>query len=130
MPLLSYQGRFADLVESGEKLQTIRAFRKDGQDPKVGDRLYHWTGPYDHRRRRIGISICSNIQRITFHSDGELTAYGDFHEFYGPWPSCELKFARADGFESWNDLWAYFEKAEGLPFRGLLIRWDGLLPNG
>ena len=34
MPLLGFQKQFAPLVESGEKRQTIRAYRKDGKDPK------------------------------------------------------------------------------------------------
>ena len=44
MPALNFQKRFADLVESGEKCQTIRKCSKDGRDPKVGDTLYLYTG--------------------------------------------------------------------------------------
>ncbi len=44
MPSLNFQARFAPLVESGEKRQTIRAYRKDGRDPKRGDKLYLFTG--------------------------------------------------------------------------------------
>ena len=36
MPALNFQARFAPLVESGQKRQTIRAYRKDGRDPKPG----------------------------------------------------------------------------------------------
>ena len=34
--------------------------------------------------------------------------------------------ARADGFDKWGELADWFEKTHGLPFQGLLIRWEGL----
>ena len=44
MPALNFQAQFAPLVESGEKRQTIRAYRKDGRDPTPGCKLYFFTG--------------------------------------------------------------------------------------
>jgi hypothetical protein len=51
MPALDFQARFAPLVESGEKRQTIRKRRK--RPIGVGQTLYLWTGqrlPQNHGR--------------------------------------------------------------------------------
>lgn len=114
MPLLGFQKRFAPLVESGEKTQTIRAYRKDGRDPKVGDRLYLYTGPYGPERRKIGEVECIGSHRIKFtRKTMEIQN----------WVTTAHEIAIDDGFSGVPEMLDYFEKTHGLPFKGLLIRW-------
>ena len=55
MPALNFT-MFVDKVESGEKRQTIRAYRKDGRDPKPGDPLYLFTGMRTTACRRLVVA--------------------------------------------------------------------------
>lgn len=123
-PLLGFQERFADAVASGEKRQTIRAFRKDGRDPKRGDTLHLWTGLRRPGARKLGEVTCTAVLKITICADREVICpSGGFHATYGPYPECNRAFARADGFRSYPELVDWFEATHGLPFSGLVIRW-------
>ena len=123
MPALNFQARFAPLVESGEKTQTIRKHRKDGRDPKVGDRLVLYTGMRTKQCRKLGEGRVMSVRY--FELDDEGGVHID-HEWIG-WhrdPSrTERRLARADGFENFEAMLDWFEQTHGLPFEGLLIRW-------
>lgn len=118
MPLLSYSVEFADLVASGAKRQTIRGYRKDGRDPKVGDRLYLYTGMRTKACRKLGEAVCSSTRRVELNRNGALAVGGLGYKR----PAFD-RFARADGFVGMDEMIAWFEKTHGLPFEGLLIRW-------
>ena len=122
MPALNFQARFAPLVESGEKRQTIRKRRKDGRDPKPGDTLYLYTGMRTKACRRIGEVECKDVYEINLQprfrdeSIGALMAGSGF--------PCSLeRLAELDGFKDPTEMFDWFEKTHGLPFEGLLIRW-------
>lgn len=127
MPLLGFQSRFAPLVESGQKRQTIRAYRKDGRDPKVGDRLYLWTGLRQPGARKLGEAIVTNVRAVELNRHGALCL--DRMPIY---PNRFNAIAQADGFNGTNDvapmaeMIEWFENAHGLPFSGLLIEWGDL----
>ena len=55
MPALNFRAEFADAVERGEKCQTIRAYRKDGRNPKPGDTLHLYTGMRTRACRRLAV---------------------------------------------------------------------------
>ena len=139
MPLLNFQSRFAPLIASGEKNQTIRAYRKDGRDPKPGDPLYLWTGCRTKDARKIGETICSSVTHvvITRHGIGFRGESGEFEVLMidGPLdqegvPLCEFE-AMSDGFSCFEEMVDWFEKTHGLPFNGLLIKWAQLsVPGG
>lgn len=124
MPLLNFQSRFAPLVESGEKRQTIRAYRKDGRDPKVGDRLFLYTGARTRQCRKLGEATCSGIREVAI-------SYGWGLKLNRRSTSLAERraFALADGFQStdyyepFGAMCKWFENTHGLPFRGLLIEW-------
>jgi hypothetical protein len=132
MPLLNFKARFADDVESGRKRQTIRARRKDGRDPKVGDTLYLYTGCRTRQARKLGEGICLvaeplDIRRL--HLAWLTSNPGE------EWPGTVhrngmslnlrqvLDIARRDGFESVDAFVKFFEETHGLPFEGFMIRW-------
>lgn len=132
MPLLGFHARFAPLVESGQKRQTIRAYRKDGRDPKVGDRLYLWTGLRQPGARKLGEAACLRVEEIVIDERGASIGRCDGMRSGGVRLRgvAADRFARADGFASWDGLVAWFRSTHGLPFRGLLIRWESIEREG
>lgn len=138
MPALNFQAQFAPLVESGEKCQAIRKRRKDGRDPKVGDTLYLYTGQRTKACRKLREVRCKNVTPISINRS-KRPWRATKHIVY----SCEVwtgsygeasyrnrlsdrrvaNLAKRDGFENADEMIAWFEKAHGLPFEGLLIRW-------
>jgi len=139
MPALNFQARFADLVERGEKRQTIRAWRRDGRDPYFGNFLYLFTGmrtpacrplrirdgrgihfaPVAHRGSSVVYCRGAGPIRIDFYR--ERTRIAVYHRPLDA--DAALEMARADGFADVEDMAAWFAKTHGLPFEGLLIRW-------
>lgn len=129
MPLLGFQARFAPLVESGRKRQTIRAYRKDGRDPVVGDRLYLWTGLRQPGARKLGEAICTSARPITLRLEHGAGLFGMFDERRIPIDELE-EIAMRDGFYGSEEMVDWFEKAHGFPFRGLLIEWREIEREG
>jgi len=124
MPLIGFQPRFAALVESGKKTQTIRAPRK--VPIRVGDRLYLWTGLRTKKARKLGEGIVESVERIEFSEDGtgRILRTGSRRLWrrlrHAPFAH---SIAVADGFENYADMLDWFEHTHGLPFRGVLVRW-------
>lgn len=124
MPMLGFQAQFALLVESGEKRQTIRKFRKDGRDPKVGDTLYLYTGLRQKGARKLGEATCIGADKILMARSGTNNA---IHHLFGS-PFFMNELATRDGFKHVTAMFDWFDNAHGLPFEGLLIRWGDLAP--
>jgi hypothetical protein len=119
---LSFHARFASLVESGQKTQSIRAPRK--RPIVVNDRVYLYTGMRTKACRKLGEGLVESVSSIQIKSRGA----GD------PFPLVWIRslklgdwqlddFARADGFADAREMRAWFEESSGLPFTGSLIRW-------
>ncbi|MCG6536089.1 MAG: ASCH domain-containing protein [Syntrophales bacterium LBB04] len=117
MPALNFKKQFAPDVESGKKRCSIRAKRKDGRNPHVGDRLYLYTGQRTKSCRKLGEFNCEAVTEIVIDTTGINLA--------GEWVNNQLmmNIVRADGFDSWAAFRAFFAKEQGLPFWGLLIEW-------
>lgn len=126
MPLLNFQSRFAPLVESGEKRQTIRAYRKDGRDPKVGDRLHLWTGLRSKGARKLGEARCSRVRPIEIDRSAPMGHYRVRLAGKALSRDAIQRLAQRDGFVFGFDFMRFFETTHGLPFRGLLIEWKEL----
>ena len=121
MPAINFQERFADMVESGEKRQTIRRVWK--RPIKAGDALYLYTGMRTKRCRLLKEVSCKHIQFIKLHV-GCLSLqfpYGAVRE-YGA-SGCLNQFAEKDGFKDWPEMRDWFKERYGLPFEGVLIEW-------
>lgn len=114
-----FQPRFAPLVESGAKAQTVRPTPK--RMPKAGDpiSLRAWTGlPYRSKQRVLREATITQVAPLVVDEFGVRTME----------PGCEtrfdrLAFAQADGFRGWDEMRDWFQETHGLPFRGVLIRW-------
>jgi hypothetical protein len=136
-PLLGFKAEFAEAVRDGRKRQTIRACRKDRRDPKPGQTLYLWTR-LRHRTLpaiKLGEVTCKSVRSVMIlepHATGfSPVRMGDRDHPYALFDldrPAQLELAKADGFESCDELRAFIKKAHGLPFRrlpfwGLVIRW-------
>lgn len=127
MPAFNFQPRFADLVESGQKTQTIRKTRRG----KVGDTVYLYTGQRTKNCRKLGEGIVEEVIPIHLRM-GLLHVAAYFRDGYKPktcftaaYSSYELGnvIARADGFASVHEMARWFKDQHGLPFDGFLYKW-------
>ncbi len=117
MPALSFQKRFAPLVESGRKRQTIRAPRRDGRpNACVGDTLYLYMGMRTKGCRKLGEAVCTKTSQIVITDDWRILVNGSRVKN-------DDAFARADGFNHVGDLLDWFADNHELPFEGSLIEW-------
>ncbi len=116
MPALNFQGRFAPLVESGEKTQTIRPPRK--RPICAGDTLHLYTGMRTRACRKLGEAFCYLVSPIIVN---EECCYLDGLPLNDVQAE---RIAQRDGFTSWRELAAWFKAQYGLPFNGVLIRWE------
>lgn len=124
MPAFNFKYRFARKVETGDKLHTIRARRKDGKRPMVGQAMHAYEGMRTKKCRPLVLSTISNVEWIRIEADGRirLGVPGD--------PAVRTltvdeahALAIADGFTSATELYEFFKAEHGLPFEGDLIHW-------
>ena len=111
-----FQPRFAALVESGLKLQTVRPVPK--RMPKPGDTisLRAWTGaPYRSKQRVLREATIVGVDEVRI--DRATIAVG------GTLRLLET-FASQDGFASFAEMRDWFQATHGLPFTGILITWE------
>jgi len=119
MPALNYQARFAPLVESGQKRQTIRAMRK--RPFVAGDTLYHYTGMRTKACRKLLESVCHDAVVIEM-GGAPNQEWVMLNRIYLDADDIFL-IARADGFQCGVDMLDWFRKVHGFPFKGQLVRW-------
>jgi hypothetical protein len=118
MVAYSFQGRFADAVERGEKRQTIRANGKR-RHARPGDKLQLYTGMRTKACRKLRDAVCHDTCQVLIEHTQVFT-FGPQEIHIGE----NLEhLARADGFASWSEMRDWFEDAHGLPFNGTMIRW-------
>ena len=124
MPAYSFSSQFADLVESGEKRQTIRRRRK--RQTKVGDMLYLYAGMRTKSCRKLGEAVCTAVTPIRIVEGAVI---------FWLWPGEERHtltvfgkgalqaLAERDGFKTASEFFTWFDEQYGLPFTGELIQW-------
>lgn len=109
MRVILFQDKFAELVRTRAKKQTIRLKARC----KPGDALSlrRWTGkPYRSKQETLLNCVCTRVQEIRIYE--------------GPATETSEMLARADGFSSHAEMLAWFRKNHGLPFEGQQIEWD------
>lgn len=119
--LLGFKKQFAPLVLSGEKKQTIRAYRKR-RPFRVDDTLHIYTGLQTKNCRKLGEAVCIEVSEIIIRPDPEIWVGGIWyndHQMYS--------MAHNDGFKTIEDFMTFFINTHGLPFKGQLIKWDRLV---
>lgn len=120
MKVIMFQERFAPLVESGAKCQTIRPMRRN--PVRVGDAvsLRAWTGrAYRSKQRVLREVIVLKVERVSVLVSGIWTGPEEDRRL----TTLPHQFAKADGFADWPEMREWFARTHGLPFHGVLIQW-------
>lgn len=122
MVAYNFEERFAPLIESGQKTQTIRQKKR----ANVGDTLQFYTGQRTAKCRKIGEAICTAASYCAIRKDG--VTLGNTSKF----PSDLDEFARADGFQSFSEMLDWFHNRYGeREFVGCVTSWrKGVLTEG
>ena len=100
----NFKKQFAGKVESGEKLTTIRRKRKDGRDPRVGEKMMLYVGMRTKDCRKIGEAVIVHHYAIEICNDGVVVFDG--RRVRAPFIA---SIARSDGFDSMQDFYKFFE---------------------
>lgn len=130
MVAYGFKPEFVELVRSGRKSQTIRKPREGkSRHARPGEpiQLYeNWRQP--DARKIIEDPVCVTVDPVlirwnktTFWS--MVRTYDDSHH-YNWWNAALDDFARADGFVDHKAFFQFFEDTHGLPFEGVLIKWE------
>lgn len=119
MVAINFMSRFADLVESGQKTQTIRKTNR----LKVGDTVTLYTGQRTKQCRKLGDGVVTELAWVRLRRN----TIGYFQvECWSrglqTWPDI-TDFAIADGFVDAQEMADWFRDTLGLPFDGWLIKW-------
>ena len=125
MPAYNFQARFAALVESGRKQQTIRQTAKGA---KPGATAYLYTGQRTANCRKLGEGVITEVRQIEIGRNGCGEPYANVTGPDGVARHVVHKhldaLAEADGFSSRAEMIEWFEAQYGLPFRGYLHEWS------
>lgn len=117
MVAYNFQKQFAEPVADGVKKQTIRANRKNGH-AKPGQALQLYTGMRTKSCKKLRDVVCVDVQEIRIGYNGVmLGGVAMSGKDVG-------ELARADGFHSVSEFRDFFRAQYGLPFHGVLIRWE------
>lgn len=117
MVAYNFQARFADAVERGKKRQTIRRKRANGH-ARPGDAVQLYTGMRTRACRKLADAVCEVSTYCAIREEGVTL---------GNHPRVDLDdFARADGFDGFDDMKSWFRERYGLPFIGHLVRWSAV----
>ena len=103
MPCVNFMRRFVPRILDGTKVHTIRIM---GARPhRAGETLYMQTGPR-FKPDRFMTCPCLRVREIVLHEE-TLTIWNENRKGFIV-PPLDT-FARADGFDSWEDLQKFFE---------------------
>ena len=116
MPAYSFKERFIQPIKDGKKKQTIRAKRK--HQIKVGDIVYLYYGMRSKHCIKIGEGICTKVIDVLFLGTGWFVNKKLLHGKKAD------KFAQADGFKNFDDMYNWWEENNSFPFKGEIIYWQ------
>ena len=111
MVAYNFKEQFALMVASGQKRQTIRALRKRHVMP--GEAIQLYTGS---RKLVDSDPICTDVIDISIDDNGVYQPYQGRMD--------HDQIAMDDGFSDFAEMKAFFQEAYGLPFLGVLIKWE------
>lgn len=133
MPAWSFQPRFRAALLNGlaeaagepppfpelrPKRQTIRNRRRDGRDPKPGQRVGIWIAQRTPEREFLGQTPPIRRLELRVAHAGAFLLNGSRLS-----AGAATKLARRDGFEDADEFAAFLERYHGLPFAGFRFRW-------
>ena len=126
MPAISFSV-FKDKILDGSKTQTIRKIRK--RPIKLGDTLQLYWQQRTPNRELLLESKCIAISTVEIHDDcfiidDDIPTKGSAR--FCAYSRMMRDFAIADGFNDWEEMLNWLEKTHGLPFSGVLIKWEAI----
>jgi hypothetical protein len=121
MVAISFKKRYAEKVESGTKLITIRKTKR----VKAGDKLQLYTGMRTKGCRKLRDAVCVAVDSVS------ITPAGPFFGQPGWWPKDKNVFAERDGFQTYADMYDFFKIEYGFDeddyiFNGYVIMWNAV----
>lgn len=117
MVAFNFKQRFADLVASGVKTQTIRQTKR----ARKGDQIQLYTGQRTKACRKLVTPdpICTLVDYVGIRPDYLTLGNKALHEGDAD------AFARRDGFADYNDMVKWFQETYGSPyFQGYVHVWS------
>lgn len=133
MTAYNFKARFADRIIAKTKTQTCRATRKDGWVPPEAGALQLYTGLRTRNTRLLGTAKIISVAGLVIdwaHSWVDITR-NHVTKRVDCWVMAPLdEFARADGFDSWEEYWKFFHAVHPEPvFTGYIVTWgDTFVP--
>lgn len=114
MPSFNFKPRFAEPIQAGWKVQTIRGSKRCS----TGATMQLFTGLRTRQCTRIADVKCILSDYVHLYSSGIM--FGDKSKH----PDCD-DFARWDGFRDYDDMMKWFRGEYGRPdFIGYVHRWN------
>lgn len=127
MTAYNFKQRFAEKIIAKTKTQTCRAERRDGWRPREGTSLQLYTGLRTRSTKLLGTAKLISVADLKIdwtHSWVDITRNG-VEKRVDCWKMSPLdEFARADGFEKWEEFWTFFHEVHPEPeFHGYIVTW-------
>ena len=110
-----FKPQFAELIECGKKLQTVRPVPVRMPSPGDTISLRAWSGlPYRSKQRVLREATIFEVSPCDIY-ESAVYVNGKPEHRHG--------FAVADGFTDYGELAEWFKNVHGLPFNGIVIKW-------
>jgi hypothetical protein len=120
MKYRTFVGQFHPRIRTGLKVSTIRSKAWCEQGERVA--LRYWTGrPYRSPMAILGTAVVVHVSDVLIDRDGAYMRNVNTKELQR-YPSDML--AMQEGFGSWVAMRYWFDVTYGLPYTGVLTRWD------
>lgn len=117
MVAINFNQRFANMVQSGKKRQTVR---RSDHPAEAGKKLQLYTGQRtkDCRKLVYPDPVCLLTDYCAIRKHYITFGNRDLH------PRSSDDFAKADGFENYDEMYRWFaERYEADEFVGKVIKW-------
>ncbi len=120
-----FKPRFAELVRTGAKRQTVRPVPKRRPTPGDALSLRCWTGrPYRTAQVVLRNAEVTAVSSVSIRQCGIEVAGVRLSD-------SEMRlFAQADGFACVEEMLTWFHETHGLPFDGIVIQWKPINEGG
>ncbi|MCK9987636.1 MAG: hypothetical protein AzoDbin1_04108 [Azoarcus sp.] len=122
MPLYNFKRRFGDLIRTGHKCQTIRS-RGKRPPPKPGQIAHCYTGLRTQDVCWLGEFPITSVEPISISAAARIVSMSAGNRWRELDSAEVVHLARADGFTSVADFFAFFSDEHGGTFSGYLIKW-------
>lgn len=123
MSAYNFQRQFRELIVSGQKLHTIRARRKNGYLPEVGERIKLYTGMRTKRCELLREVEVARVRVIIIEQRGPIDPPRVVLDLQRLSPREIDDLAMNDGFRSYEEFGDFFRRKHGDTFAGYLIEW-------